>query len=99
MITTINMVKNVLAVLMESSSRGIDARKLEKGVCEVERVVVVHPLHIWSITTSKVLLAFHVTIVQEADFDVVLDQVIEFIEKEFNINDVTIHIEREKAPK
>ncbi|KAL0922488.1 hypothetical protein M5K25_006477 [Dendrobium thyrsiflorum] len=97
LITTINMLRNILLVLMESTPREIDATKLEKGMCEVDGVVAVHELHIWAITIGKVLLACHVTIKPEADSEHVLDQVIGYIRKEYNISHVTIQVEREKA--
>ncbi|CAH9089550.1 unnamed protein product [Cuscuta epithymum] len=93
--TTIRMIRNVLEVLMESTPREIDATMLERGLCEMEEVVAVHELHIWAITVGKVLLACHVKIKKEADADVVLDKVIDYIKREFNITHVTIQIERE----
>ncbi|XP_031096013.1 metal tolerance protein A2-like isoform X2 [Ipomoea triloba] len=93
--TTIRMIRNILEVLMESTPREIDATRLEKGLCEMEEVVAVHELHIWAITVGKVLLACHVKIKKEADADIVLDKVIDYIKREFNITHVTIQIERE----
>uniref|UniRef100_A0A7N0SVY0 Metal tolerance protein 1-like n=1 Tax=Kalanchoe fedtschenkoi TaxID=63787 RepID=A0A7N0SVY0_KALFE len=95
--TTIRMLRNILEVLMESTPREIDATRLEKGLCEMEEVVAVHELHIWAITVGKVLLACHVNIKPDADADMVLDKVIEYIRKEYNISHVTIQIEREQA--
>ncbi|XP_020579648.1 metal tolerance protein 1-like isoform X2 [Phalaenopsis equestris] len=97
LITTVNMLRNILSVLMERTPREIDATKLEKGMCEVEGVVAVHELHIWAITIGKVLLACHVTIKPEADPENVLDQVIGYIRKEFSISHVTIQVEKDKA--
>lgn len=94
LVTTINMLRNILEVLMESTPREIDATKLEKGLCEMDEVVAIHELHIWAITVGKVLLACHVKIKPEADADTVLDKVVEYIEKEYNISHVTIQIER-----
>ncbi|KAI3469062.1 hypothetical protein Pfo_025725 [Paulownia fortunei] len=93
--TTIRMLRNILEVLMESTPREIDATSLEKGLCEMEEVVAVHELHIWAITVGKVLLACHVKIKPEADADIVLDKVIDYIRREYNISHVTIQIERE----
>ncbi|KAL2543758.1 Metal tolerance protein 1 [Forsythia ovata] len=73
--TTINMLRNILEVLMESTPREIDATRLEKGLYEIEEVVAIHELHIWAITVGKVLLACHVKIKPEADADMVLDKV------------------------
>ncbi|KAJ7970133.1 metal tolerance protein 1-like [Quillaja saponaria] len=93
--TTIRMLRNILEVLMESTPREIDATKLEKGLCEMDEVVAIHELHIWAITVGKVLLASHVIIKQEADADMVLDKIINYIRTEYNISHVTIQIERQ----
>ncbi|PKA51891.1 Metal tolerance protein 1 [Apostasia shenzhenica] len=97
LMTTINMLRNILGVLMESTPREVDATRLERGLCEVEGVVAVHELHIWAITIGKVLLACHVIIKPEANAEFVLDQVIGYIRKEYNISHVTVQIEREKT--
>ncbi|XP_022762183.1 metal tolerance protein 1-like isoform X1 [Durio zibethinus] len=93
--TTIRMLRNILEVLMESTPREIDATRLEKGLCEMDEVVAVHELHIWAITVGKVLLACHVLIKREADADMVLNKVIDYIRREYNISHVTIQIERQ----
>lgn len=95
LVTTINMLRNILEVLMESTPREIDSTRLEKGLCEMEGVVAIHELHIWAITVGKVLLACHVTIAPDADADLVLDNVIGYINREYNISHVTIQIERQ----
>lgn len=92
--TTIRMLRNILEVLMESTPREIDATRLEKGMCEMDEVVAIHELHIWAITVGKVLLACHVKIKPDADADMVLDKVIDYIRREYNISHVTIQIER-----
>lgn len=93
--TTIKMLRSILEVLMESTPREIDATMLEKGLCEMDEVVAVHELHIWAITVGKVLLACHVKVRPEANADMVLDNVISYIKREYNIYHVTIQIERE----
>ncbi|KAL6536582.1 Metal tolerance protein 1 [Orobanche gracilis] len=96
--TTIRMLRNILEVLMESTPREIDATMLERGLCEMEEVYAIHELHIWAITVGKVLLACHVTVKPEADADMVLDKVINYIKREYNISHVTIQIERAQVP-
>nr|XP_043629602.1 metal tolerance protein 1-like [Erigeron canadensis] len=93
--TTINMLRDILEVLMESTPREIDATRLEHGLCEIEEVIAIHELHIWAITVGKVLLACHVKIRRQADADMVLDKVVDYIRREYNISHVTIQIERE----
>ncbi|KAK7294580.1 hypothetical protein RJT34_17469 [Clitoria ternatea] len=92
--TTINMLRNILEVLMESTPREIDATELERGLLNMEDVVAIHELHIWAITVGKVLLACHVKIRRDADADLVLDKVVDYIKRVYNISHVTIQIER-----
>ncbi|PIN04621.1 Zn2+ transporter [Handroanthus impetiginosus] len=77
--TTIRMLKNILEVLMESTPRDVDAVRLEKGVCDIEEVVAIHELHIWAITRGKILLACHVKIRHEADANIVLGKITDYI--------------------
>lgn len=93
--TTVKMLRNILEVLMESTPREIDATKIEQGLCEMDEVVAIHELHIWAITVGKVLLACHVKIKPEANADMVLDKVIGYIRREYNISHVTIQVERD----
>ncbi|KAG0460326.1 hypothetical protein HPP92_023454 [Vanilla planifolia] len=94
LITIITILRNILSVLMENTPREIDATKLGRGLCEVEGVVAIHELHIWTITIGKVLLSCHVTITQEADVNSILEQLINYIKKEYNICHVTIQVEK-----
>ncbi|KAL2649982.1 hypothetical protein R1flu_018110 [Riccia fluitans] len=94
--TTLRMVRDILAVLMESTPREIDANALEKGIMGIEGVEAVHELHIWAITLGKVILACHVTVKDNACADAVLQNVIHYCDSKFKISHVTIQIERAK---
>ncbi|MED6158642.1 Metal tolerance protein 1 [Stylosanthes scabra] len=72
--TTVNMLRNILEVLMESTPREIDAAEIQRGLLEMEEVVAVHELHVWAITVGKVLMACHVIVRPEVNADMVLDK-------------------------
>eukprot|EP00250_Pteridium_aquilinum_P008787 c18207_g1_i2 orf=511-1884(-) len=93
--TTIKILRDIMEVLLESTPREIDAKKLEKGLCEIPGVIAIHDLHIWAITMGKTLLACHVTVYADADADAVLKRVISYCEEVFNISHVTFQIERQ----
>ncbi|MQL83558.1 hypothetical protein Taro_016058 [Colocasia esculenta] len=93
--TTVKLLQNILEVLMESAPREINAKGLEKGLCELHGVVSVHELHIWAITIGKVLLTCHVIITPEADADHVLEKIVDYIMRVHNISHVTVQIERQ----
>lgn len=94
--TTIKILRDIMEILMESTPREIDAKKLEKGLCEITGVIAIHDLHIWAITMGKTLLACHVTIYSDADADAVLQRVIGYCNEVFNITHVTFQIERQR---
>jgi len=93
--TTINMLRSILEVLMESTPREIDATRLEEGLVAIPGVLTVHELHIWAITVGKSLLACHVRIQADADADAILQNVIGYCERTYKISHVTVQIERE----
>jgi len=95
--TTINMLRSILEVLMESTPREIDATRLEEGLVAIPGVLTVHELHIWAITVGKILLACHVRIQADADADVILQNVIGYCERTYKISHVTVQIERESV--
>lgn len=95
--TTIRILRDTIEVLMESTPREIDAKKLEKGLCAITGVIAIHELHIWAITMGKTLLACHVTIVSDADADDILQKVIGYCDRVFSISHVTIQIERQRG--
>lgn len=93
--TTIKMLRDIMEILMESTPREIDVKRLENGLCKVPGVIAVHDLHIWAITMGKTLLACHVTIFSDADADVVLEKILSYCEQVFNISHVTVQVERQ----
>lgn len=93
--TTIKMIRDIFGILMESTPREIDARKVESGLLELPGVVEVHDLHIWAITVGKTLLACHIRVGSHMNTDEVLQTVINYCETTFKISHVTIQIERD----
>ncbi|CAN6727771.1 unnamed protein product [Malus baccata var. baccata] len=93
--TAIPMLRNILEVLMESTPREIDATKIEKDLCGMDEVVDIQELHIWAITVGKVLIACHVIVKPDANAEMVLKKVIDYVKRGYNISHVTIEIEHQ----
>jgi zinc transporter 2 len=93
--TTIQMLRNILEVLMESTPREIDAPALESAFLEFPGVVAVHELHIWAITVGKALLACHIRVEPHVDTDEILQTVTDYCERVHKISHVTIQVERD----
>ena len=53
LVTTVNVVKNSLSVMMEGVPAGIDPKKLEEELKTVRNVSKTHDLHIWALTVGQ----------------------------------------------
>ncbi|GAQ91546.1 Zn2+ transporter [Klebsormidium nitens] len=96
--TTVNILRDILEVLLESTPRAINAEELEERLMRVQSVVDVHDLHIWQITMGKTLLACHLRIDVDADSEDVLLEVTELCERKYGIEHVTIQVEKAWGP-
>jgi zinc transporter 2 len=94
--TTIQMLRNILEVLMESTPREIDAPAVESGLLKFPGVVAVHELHIWAITVGKSLLACHIRVEPHVNTDEILQKVTDYCESVHKISHVTIQVERDR---
>ena len=56
------LVKESVAVLMESTPQHLDAEQIRTALMEIDGVREIHDLHIWAITSGLVALSAHVVI-------------------------------------
>jgi cobalt-zinc-cadmium efflux system protein len=61
---------------------------------DIQGVVNVHDLHIWTITSGLDSLSCHLLIEDEADSQKVLQQAINLMENTFGIGHTTIQVEK-----
>jgi cobalt-zinc-cadmium efflux system protein len=93
-----NLLKETVAVLMESAPAGIDVDAVRDTVAGVAGVTVVHDLHVWSITSGMVALSTHVCVAEGTDRDAALAAIRGRLHEAFGIDHSTIQIEREGFP-
>ena len=60
-----SLLREVLDVLLEATPRGIDLDEVRRHIREVPRVVDVHDLHAWTITSGVPVLSAHVVVDEE----------------------------------
>jgi len=92
LLTTTQILKDSIHVLMEGTPDGVDMKKLEEGLQRVDGVTQVHDLHCWSVTVGKAALSVHLT--TTADPMDTLTAAEQFIRSTFKINHSTIQIEK-----
>ena len=88
-----SVLKESVAVLMESSPLHIDVDEVLEAMREVEGAAGVHDLHVWTITSGMVALSAHVLPGSECDRDDLLKSLSDTLKQRFAISHVTIQIE------
>ena len=89
------LVRESIAVLMESAPRGVDPDAVREAMLAVAGVCGVHDLHIWSITSGLDALSAHVTVDEtRADRDV-LPELCVLLRERFGIDHATLQLEAE----
>lgn len=62
--SSIGIVRETLNILLEGTPRSVELAAVRSAIEEVEGVVGVHDLHVWSLGPKSVALASHITVVE-----------------------------------
>lgn len=90
-----NLLRETVAVLMESAPANIDVDAVRDVMLGVPGVGSVHDLHVWSITSGMIALSAHVHCGDVGAGDELLTALRRALRDRFGIDHVTIQIERE----
>lgn len=91
---SVRLVAEPLGVLMETAPAGVDVDALGRALCEVDGVVSVHELHVWTVTPGFVALSAHV-VVDRVDRDAVRRRLEYLLGTRFGLRHTTLQIEEE----
>lgn len=94
---TWGLLKESVDILMESAPGHVDLDELSRSMLEVEGVLAVHDLHVWTITSGMISMSGHVTIAAGTDQELTLDRLKNVLEHDFSITHSTIQLENETA--
>lgn len=61
LLSAVPLVIRCIKILLQSVPRSVDIKKLEKELTEVDGVLGIHELHVWSLVSSRVIGTVHVT--------------------------------------
>jgi len=90
-----SLLRETVAVLMESAPAHIDLDAVRDSLVAVPGVRSVHDLHCWSITTGLVALSCHVRVADERRLGDALAEIRARLHERFGIDHTTIQIEPE----
>ena len=88
-----SLLKETVAVLMESTPNHVDADRVRESLLAVPGVARVHDLHIWTITSGMDCLSGHVVLSNEGQAREVLAAIHKLVHDQFSIDHITIQIE------
>ncbi len=90
--SSINLTKSAVDILMEAAPKHINIKEIQDSIAEVNGVVDVYDLHIWSIDSNRLSLSVHV--VAEIDnHEIMLCEINKILKEKFNIKHSTIQLE------
>lgn len=90
------LLRESVAVLMESAPRNIDPDEVRAAMRSVATVEAVHDLHIWTITSGMVALSAHITATGSRPAGSLLRELRDLLHDRFDIDHITIQIEPEE---
>ena len=88
-----SILRDSVAILLEATPAGIDAEEVGRRMAEVEGVVEVHDLHIWTITSGFPALSAHVLVRRGDDCHALRRELERLLEKEFRLTHTTLQVE------
>lgn len=87
--------RDSIHVLMEGKPENIDVEEVKQQLLELNGVLQVHDLHVWSITSDFPALSCHLIVKQEVNRDRLLQEASNVLHTQFSLNHTTIQIEGE----
>lgn len=96
---TYNLLKQTSRIILEGVPEHIDYVEVGKSLNEVQNVLSVHDLHIWSMTSEHISLSAHVEIASIDQWEQVLADIQLMLSNKFQINHITLQPEVHKEYK
>jgi cobalt-zinc-cadmium efflux system protein len=91
------LAKEALEVLLEATPAHIDPDEIRDHLLEMEGVVDVHDLHVWTITSGLPSLSVHVTVedetLEEIGVGALLDRFSDCVAAHFEVDHATFQVE------
>ena len=93
--SSVGIVRETLNILLEGTPRGISLGAIRAGMEEVEGVIDVHDLHVWSLGSQSSAMACHVTIadIPPSESACILVKLNHVLKDHFHISHTTIQFE------
>lgn len=92
-VSSVKLLRKSIAILLHISP--IDTSQLIKSICEIEKVMGVHHLHLWSLDESTTISTFHVDVSpSRCKSSKIIHQINLMLHIQYNIHNSVIQIEK-----
>jgi cobalt-zinc-cadmium efflux system protein len=91
--SAVRLLREALHVIMEGVPPDLDLRAVGQAMAAVQGVISIHDLHIWTLSSGKVMLSAHVIIPEMKHWEATLGALRELIHERFAIDHVTLQPE------
>lgn len=92
-----DVLKESVNVLLEATPKGLDIKTVERTINDIEGVLTVHDLHVWTVGSGVIACSCHITVEEQSvrSGENVLRSVAKHLEQNFEITHTTIQVEVE----
>lgn len=94
LIATWDLLKHSFNLAMDAVPANINAKEIRQYLEGLEGVTEVHDMHIWAMSTTEIALTAHLIKPKACNEDALLQEICRTLHHEFNLEHVTIQIER-----
>lgn len=100
MIGAYRLISQSVSILLEAVPKHIELKEVEEAMTSVDGVVMVHDLHVWTLSSGVYALSGHVVVndQQVSACSPVLRQLERMLEERFHIGHATLQVETETCP-
>jgi cobalt-zinc-cadmium efflux system protein len=96
-LSTADVLRETLGVLLEGAPAGMDAREVGAAIAATPGVVDVHDLHLWTITSGFPALSAHVLVSPGADCHAVRRELEALLRERFRLTHTTLQVEHARG--
>lgn len=90
------LLRDTVHVLLEGVPVEIDLKELKQTMLEVQGVLHVHDLHVWTVSSKFISMSGHVKIHEGSDSQLILRELTQLLRSRFGLSHTTIQIETEE---
>ncbi len=93
LLSSIKLLQESMSVLMEGVPPHIDVATVKHHMCDLDSVVSVHDLHVWTLSSGTIILSAHIVLEHIEHWNTVLNQLRLMLRDRYHIEHVTLQPE------